>query len=120
MANNAARSHLLLVPLVLLVVVFLEDLAAYEVRRRVSSVHVRVAITMVLYGFGFAFAVGYVAPWLKRVLLSTRDSTRMMFGYLGFYALAYAGLYYVYYLMETRGGAPGVVRAAARAVGWKY
>lgn len=106
----------LVLPLVLLVVVLLESIAAYEVTRRVASPHARVAILMILYGAGFSVAAGWITPWLKRVVIASRRTSHRQGGAAGawiFFAAAYALLYWAFYLLQTRGAAallPGALR----------
>jgi hypothetical protein len=58
------RSHVLVLPLVLLLEILLEEIAAYELRLRVSDPYLRTALMMVLYGAGFSFAATKLSPWL--------------------------------------------------------
>src|SRR5690606_21645538 len=107
MSSSPFRSRTaLIVPLVLLVVTLLEDIAMYKVRQHVRDVYWRAAIILVLTGVGFAFAAGYVGPWLKEMFTRARKHSRWGGGKLGiwiFYAVAYGALYYAYLVMERRG-----------------
>lgn len=107
MTSSPFRSRTaLIVPLVLLVVTLLEDIAMYKVRQHVHDIYWRVAIILVLTGVGFAFATGYVGPWLKDMFTRARKSSKWGGGKLGiwvFYALAYGALYYAYLVIERRG-----------------
>jgi hypothetical protein len=106
----------LVAPLVLLAVVLLEEIAAYQVRRVVADVGLRTAILVLLYGAGFALAALRLIPWLTRAVTSARRTTRRQGGELGvwlFFAAAYALVYYAFYLIETRGPA-AVLPAALR------
>ena len=106
----------LVLPLVLLVVVLLESIAAYEVTRRVANLHARVMILVVLYGVGFTVAAGWISPWLKRVVVASRRTSHRQGGAAGtwfFFVLAYGVLYYAYYLLQTR-GAGALLPAALR------
>ena len=101
-------------PLVLLVVVILEDVVVYKVRQHVRDIEVRSAIIMLLQGVGFAIAALWVAPWIKNLLVSTRRGTRSIGGKVGiwvFYALAYGALYFVFLAIERHG--PGALLPAA-------
>ena len=83
----------------------------YKVRQHVRDVYWRAAIILVLTGVGFAFAAGYVGPWLKDMVTKARKGSRWGGGKLGiwiFYAAAYGALYYAYLVMERRG--PGGLR----------
>jgi hypothetical protein len=105
--RSLVRSRtVLIVPLILLTVALLEDVAAYKVRRYVRDVHVRVAIVVVLQGVCFAIAAEWLGPWLKRVLASVRRTSRREGGAVGiwlFYIVAYGVLYCAYLVVETRG-----------------
>jgi hypothetical protein len=103
MAKNLARSHALILPLVLLVMVLLEEIATVEARARIASLPLRVAVLMALYGAGFAFAAGTVAPWLKKALVSARREARPVLGPWGFYLVAYGALYAAFYAWERWG-----------------
>lgn len=106
----------LIVPLVLLVVTLLEDLATYKVRQHVRDVYWRAAIILVLTGAGFVFAAEYVAPWLKQLFTTARKHSKTGAGKLGlwiFYAVAYGALYYAYLVIERR-GAGGLLPASLR------
>ena len=106
----------LIVPLVLLVVTLLEDIAMYKVRQHVRDIYWRAGIILVLTGVGFAFAAGYVAPWLKGLFATARKHSRSGGGKLGiwlFYAAAYGALYYAYLVIERR-GAGGLLPASLR------
>ena len=106
----------LIVPLVLLVVTLLEDIATYKVRQHVHDIYLRAAIILVLTGIGFALAAGYVGPWIKEVFALARKHSRTGGGKLGiwlFYAAAYGALYYAYLVIEQRGPA-GLLPASLR------
>lgn len=109
MTSRSARlQRALVLPLVVLLVVLLEAVAAFEVSRSVHSLHLRVAILMILYGAGFSIAAGWVTPWLKNLVSATRRTTHRTGGRAGtwlFFAVAYGLLYYAFYLLETRGTA---------------
>ncbi len=99
---------MLIIPLVLLVVTLLEDIATYKVRQHVQDIYLRAAIILVLTGIGFAVAAGYVGPWLKNLFASARKHSKTGGGKLGiwlFYAAAYGALYYAYLVIERRGAA---------------
>ena len=115
MAKNLARSQALILPLVLLVMVLLEDIAAAEMRDRFASLPLRVALLMVLYGAGFSFAAGVVTPWLKKALVGARRDARPVLGTWGFYLMAYGALYAAFYAWE-RWGATVVPSSIVR--GW--
>ena len=104
MAKSLLRSHALLLPLVLLVMVLLEELATVEVRYRIQSLPVRVAVLMALYGVGFSIAAGWIVPWLKGTLVRARRGARPLLGHWGFYLAAYGVLFGAYYYWESHGG----------------
>lgn len=107
-STSARLQKALVLPLVVLVVVLLETLAAYEVTRQVGNRHARVAILMMMYGVGFALAAGWITPWLKNLVVASRRTSLRQGGAAGvwlFFAAAYALLYYAFYLLETRGAA---------------
>jgi len=98
----------LTLPLVLLLVSLLEDIAAYKVRQHIHDVHLRTAIIVLLYGAAFAVAATWLSPLIKRLLTNMRHSSRQGGGTLGlwlFYSAAYAGIYYAYLIVEKRGPA---------------
>jgi hypothetical protein len=106
----------LIMPLVLLVVALLEDVATYKIRQHVRGVHWRAGILLLLTGVGFAFAGGYVAPWLKVLFTTVRKHSRSGGGKPGiwlFYALAYGALFYAYVVIE-RSGIGGLLPASWR------
>lgn len=117
MTGSPFRSRTaLIVPLVLLVVTLLEDIATYKVRQHVRDVYLRAGIILALTGIGFAFAAGYVGPWLKELFATARKHSRTGGGKLGiwlFYAAAYGALYYAYLVLERRGPA-GLLPASLR------
>jgi hypothetical protein len=97
-----------IMPLVLLVVALLEDLATYEVRRRVHDIRMRVAIIMLLNAFAFVIAAGWIAPWLRDLLGSARKVGQRGAGHLGlwlFYTAAYGAVIYAYCVVERSGPA---------------
>ena len=99
---------MLIIPLVLLVVTLLEDVATYRIRQHVHDIYLRAAIILVMTGVGFAVAAGYVGPWLKDLFTSVRKHSKTGGGKLGiwlFYAAAYGALYYAYLVIEQRGPA---------------
>jgi len=67
---SARLQKALVLPLVVLVVVLLETLAAYEVTRRVGNRYARVAILMMMYGVGFALAAAVC--WAAYIVLTQR------------------------------------------------
>lgn len=96
----------LVLPLVLLVVVLLETMAAHQVTQRVANRHLRVAILMVLYGVGFSIAAGWIVPRLKSAVAASRRTSHRQGGAAGvwfFFAATYGLVYYAFYLLETRG-----------------
>jgi hypothetical protein len=103
MPKNLARSHVLILPLVLLVTALLEDIAEAEVRGRFASLVLRVAVLMALYGVGFSFAAGAVAPWLKKAVVGVRREARPLLGPWGFYLAAYGLLFVAFYAWERWG-----------------
>jgi len=115
MAKNLARSHVLILPLVLLMMALLEDIAEAEARARIASLGLRVAVLMVLYGVGFSFAAGAVAPRLKKALVGARREARPLLGPWGFYLVAYGLLFVAFYAWE-RWGANGVPSSIVQ--GW--
>ena len=108
--TNAAfpKRTMLIVPLVLLVVVILEDIAVYKIRQHIRDVEVRAAMVMLLQGVGFAIAALWVAPRIKDLLVSGRRGSRWAGGKLGiwlFYAIAYGALYLAFLQLERHGAA---------------
>jgi hypothetical protein len=104
----------MIVPLVLLAVALLEDLATYEVRRHVRSVEVRTAIIVLLNGAMFTAAAEWLSPMIKALLSRARTTSRRHAGAVGpwlFYAAAYGALYYAYLVLEIRG--PGGLLAGS-------
>lgn len=98
----------LIVPLVLLVVSLLEDVAMYKLRQHVSDLYVRTALILVLTGAGFALAANYIGPWIKALFTRARMGSRWGAGRLGiwlFYAIAYGALFYAYLIVERHGPA---------------
>ena len=105
----------LILPLVLLTVALLEEVATHRVRLLVPDLHLRAAIVMALNGVAFAFAAGWITPWLKRLLTRVRTRSRRG-GAVGlgvFYLLSYGALYYAYFIAEAH-GAGGLLPAAWR------
>jgi hypothetical protein len=103
----------LILPLVLLTVAMLEEIATYKVRLLVPDLHLRAALVMALNGVAFAIAAGWISPWFKRIFASARTRSRRV-GAVGlwiFYAIAYGALYYAYFVAEVRG--PGGLLPAA-------
>src|SRR5687768_16527030 len=103
-AKSTSLRSVLIAPLALLAVVLLEEVAAYKVRQRVHAVPARVFIILLLYGIGFAIAAGAITPWLRRVLTSARSQSRKTVGSVGpwiFFGMAYAGVFYAFWLIET-------------------
>lgn len=107
MVTLSSRSrNALLMPLVLILVVLLEELAAVYLRQRVSDPRLRIGLLLACYGFGFAFAADVVVPRLRRTLGRAQSSTRRRGGDIGvvlFYLAAYGALYYAFFIAETRG-----------------
>src|SRR5258705_3646376 len=101
-----ARSRTVLVtPLVLLTVALIQEILTYQVRQRVRIVALRVAIILLLNGVAFAAAAEWVSPWIKRILSRARATSRRGIGPVEpwlFYAVAYAGLYFAFWLVEVR------------------
>lgn len=99
----------LILPMVLLTVALLEEVATHRVRLLVPDVRLRAAIIMALIGVAYAVAASWISPWLKRVLSRVRTRSRRIggLGLIAFYAAAYGGLYYAYLVMEARG--PGAL-----------
>jgi hypothetical protein len=101
-----------IVPLVLLTVALLEDLATYEIRRLVRNVEARAAIIVLLNGIMFTLAAELLSPWIKALLTRARTTSRRHAGTVGpwlFYAAAYGAIYYAYLAVEVRG--PGALLA---------
>jgi uncharacterized membrane protein len=107
MTGSPFRSRTaLIVPLVLLVVALLEDIAMYKLRQHVRDIYLRTGIILVLTGVGFALAAAYVGPWLKDTFSKARKGSKSGAGTIGiwaFYAGAYGLLYYAYLVMERHG-----------------
>ena len=107
MASSLLRSRTaLILPMVLLTVALLEEIATFKVRQHVQDMYARAAIVVALNGVAFAAAASWLAPWLKRVLSSARTGSRRAGNKIGiwlFYALAYGGLYYAYLTAEVYG-----------------
>jgi hypothetical protein len=103
----------LILPLVLLTVAMLEEIATYKVRLLVPDLYLRAALIMALNGVAFAIAAHWISPWFKRMLGHVRTRSRRA-GAIGlwiFYAAAYGALYYAYFVAEVRG--PGGLLPAA-------
>jgi hypothetical protein len=101
-----------IVPLVLLTVALLEDIATYKVRQLVRSVEARTAIIVLLNGIMFTLAAEWASPWIKGMLTRARTTSRRHAGFVGpwvFYAAAYGAIYYAYLVAEVRG--PGALLA---------
>lgn len=108
MVRSPTRSHVLILPLVILLIVLLEELAEYQMRRHIADPYVRTATTMLLYGIGFSLVAANLGPGLKKILVRVRSGHRKRAGRLGvwlFFALAYGLLFYAYFLLETKGPA---------------
>ena len=94
------------VPLVLLTVALLENLATYRIRQLVRSAEVRTVIIVLLNGIMFTAAAEWLGPWLKAMLTRARTHSRRYAGTVGpslFYAAAYGAIYYAYLVVEVRG-----------------
>ena len=103
-------------PLVLLVVVLLQDIATYKVRQHVSNLYLRVAIILVLNAFAFVFVAGWLTPRMKSWFASARKGSKRTGGAVGlwmFYALAYGAIFYAYLIVERHGTA-GLLPASLR------
>ena len=111
MKTSLVRSRTVLVmPLVLLLVVLVQDIVTYQVRRHIRNVELRVAVILVLNGVAFAAAAELLSPWIKRLLSRAHTTSRRGIGSLGpwlFYAVAYGALYFAYWIVELRG--PGAL-----------
>lgn len=106
----------LILPLVLITVALLEDVATYKVRQHVRDVHLRVGIILLLNGLAFAVAANWIGPWLQRWLRKARRAGEHGAGAVGlwvFYAAAYGALYWAYLVVERR-GAGGLLPAPWR------
>lgn len=116
MAKSLTRSHVLVLPLLILVTVLLEELVEYQLRIHVESVYQRALATMVLVTAGFTLAFDRLTPWLKALLLKLRTSSRRRAGRLGvwfFFCLAYGALFLAYVTLQ-REGAAGLLPPAWR------
>lgn len=106
MVRSPSRSHVLILPLVILLIVLVEELAEYQMREHLANPYVRTATMMILYGVGFSLAAAKLGPGLKKVLVRLRSGHRKRAGRLGvwlFFALAYGLLFYAYLVLETEG-----------------
>lgn len=95
-----------IIPLVLLIVALLEELAAYKVRQRVADLRLRVALIVALNAFAFTVAAAWLAPRMKDLLAGVRKKSVRTGGDLGlwlFYAAAYGALIYAYWVAERHG-----------------
>jgi len=96
----------LILPLVLITVALLEEVATYKVRQHVRHMHLRVAIILLLNGLAFAVAANWIGPWLQRWLTRARRVGHHGGGTVGlwvFYGVAYGVLYWAYFIAERRG-----------------
>jgi hypothetical protein len=94
------------VPLVLLVVDVLEQIAEFEVKRHVHDTYKRTAIIVVLIGLAFTIGANLVAPTLTNVLHKLRKESASAAGRIGlwaFYGLAYGAIYYVFLVIDRFG-----------------
>lgn len=106
MTPSLTRSHVLIAPLVILLVILVEEVLVFELRAEVASVPLRTVLIMVLYGPGIALFANIVSPRLKKALVKARSKSRSAggsFGLLLFFALAYAAMFWAYYALETEG-----------------
>jgi hypothetical protein len=106
MTSTLSRSHVLIAPLVLLLVILVEEVLVFELRAEVTSVPLRTGLIMILYGPGIALVANVVSPRLKKALVKARSKSRSAggrFGILLFFALAYVGMFWAYYVLETVG-----------------
>jgi hypothetical protein len=106
MLPSPTRSHLLILPLIVLAVVLLEEVAEYQLRKHVQEVHLRTLVMMALYAVGFTVAFDSLGPLLKRLLLRLRKGSRKQAGIWGiwlFFALSYALMFYGYLTLELHG-----------------
>jgi hypothetical protein len=110
------KRTILVLPAVLLTINLLEHVATYKARQHVHDVHVRVAMSLLLYGLAFAAGAEWLTPGLQRVLTTTRRDSHRQAGTVGlflFYIVIYGGLYFAYYLLE-RGGPAALLPVALR------
>lgn len=101
-----SRSHVLILPLVLLCVILFEELAAYQLRLRVENPIVRTLAILLLYGPVIGAAAAVISPRLKRLFIRLRTKSRQGAGGWGiasFFVVSYALVFYAYFLLETRG-----------------
>jgi hypothetical protein len=106
MVPSPTRSHLLILPLVVLAMVLVEEVVEYQLRKLVADVHLRTLMVMALYAIGFSFAFDTLSPWLKQLLLKLRKGSRKQMGKWGiwvFFALSYALMFYGYLELELHG-----------------
>lgn len=105
----------LILPIVLLVVVIIEEIALYELRKHVRDPYLRTAAALAFFGVAFVLAVEKLGPALARLLIRARSGARER-GAVGlwlFYAVAYGAIYWAFFVLETRGAA-GLLPAAWR------
>lgn len=103
-------------PMVLLCVVVLEEIAAYEVRKHVHEPYLRTLAILIFFGVGFVLATSVLTPRLKTLFTRVRRTSTRSGGTLGlwlFYAAVYGALFAAFYIMETRGVA-GLLPASLR------
>lgn len=106
MIPSLSRSHILIVPLLILTFILFEEFAAYELRQHVASPWLRTFAIMALYGPGIALFTTITSPRLKSLLVNVRSRSRRSgggFGVVVFLTLVYGLLYWAYFILETRG-----------------
>jgi hypothetical protein len=103
-----SRSHFLLLPLVLLTIALIEQVASYKLKQHVRDIHLRAGLIMALDGAGFGVAAALIGPWIRTLLVSMRSHSHRSAGSAGpivFYGLAYAAVYSAYLIVERQGPA---------------
>lgn len=106
----------LIMPMVLLAVVVVEEVAVYKLRQHLIDPHLRTAAVLLFFGVAFVFVTSVLGPRLARLLISARKGSKREAGAVGlwlFYAMGYGLLYYAFFVLETLGPA-GLLPAAWR------
>ncbi len=105
MSKRRFRTFFVL-PVSLLLLNALEEVAVYQVKRHVANPYVVTVIFVLMFAAGFAIVGEFIAPFLKSLLESGRKTAKKQVGNVGLlvsYGLAIALVFIMYHVIHTRG-----------------
>lgn len=109
---------MVILPICLLLFNIIEEFVVYFLPRFLHNPYTRAAVLILLFAIGFTLIGDFLVPWVSGLFDHGHRKSQRQGGKIGviiFYAISFAAIYFVYFIIYCKpGGVANLVPAAMR------